>query len=344
MAQAQDFRVRDSVATPLLHVENLATHFVLGRRIIHAVQDVSFEVHRGKIASIVGESGSGKSVTGLSILRLVPPPGRIISGKVTLNGKDLLDLSDKEMEKVRGPEATMIFQHPRAALDPFFTIGDQLVETACVQMNLKRREALVQAKEFLAHVRVPHVDRIMRGYPHQLSGGECQRVMIAMALICQPKVLIADEPTSALDAKVQAELLGLLLDLKDEYQMTMILITHDFGVVEQLSDVINVMYAGKIVETGSAKDVLSSPQHPYTIGLLESVPKAHDRSRQLRQIDGQPPDLSILPDGCAFAPRCRERVAFCTQAEPELKLVEPMRLARCHLRGDPPAGLAAARK
>jgi oligopeptide transport system ATP-binding protein len=342
MIQAQDFRAQEAASEIVLRVENLATHFPLGRQTVHAVRGVSFEVRRGEIVSIVGESGSGKSVTGLSILRLVPPPGRIVAGSVMLNGRNLLELSDKEMEKVRGPEATMIFQHPRAALDPFFTIGDQLVETACVQMNLKRREAEGQAKEFLAHARVPHVDRIMCSFPHQLSGGECQRVMIAMALICHPRLLIADEPTSALDAKVQAELLELLLELKDEYKMTMILVTHDFGVVEQVADRVNVMYAGKIVESGVAKDVLSSPCHPYTIGLLESVPKAHDRSRQLRQIDGQPPDLSALPDGCAFAPRCRERVAFCAQEEPELKSVEALRLARCHLRGDPPAGLALA--
>ena len=330
-----------SAQTPLLKVDGLTTSFYLGRRVVRAVREVGFEAHSGQIVSIVGESGSGKSVTGLSILRLVPAPGRIVAGQVSLSGTNLLDLSAAQMEKIRGPKVTMIFQNPRAALDPYFNIGDQLIETAAVHMKLKRREATAQAREYLGAARVTQVDRIMRGYPHQLSGGECQRVMIAMALICQPKVLIADEPTSALDAKVQSELLTLLVELKDDYKMAIILITHDFGVVEQIADQVNVMYAGRIVESGLAKTVLSSPQHPYTIGLLESVPKAGDRSKQLRQIDGQPPDLSALPPGCAFAPRCPERVVLCDQVEPQLVPIDQFGLARCHLRGTPGDELSA---
>ncbi|MCZ6721640.1 MAG: ABC transporter ATP-binding protein [Proteobacteria bacterium] len=331
--------VEREASRPVLRVEGLTTHFELPRRTVRAVEDVNLEVHRGETVCIVGESGSGKSVTGLSILRLVPKPGRIVSGRIELDGQNLLDLSPARMEKIRGPGVTMVFQNPRAALDPFFTIGDQLVETASVQMGLKRREARIQAKEFLSAVRVPQIDRIMAGYSHQLSGGECQRVMIAMALMCQPKVLIADEPTSALDAKVQSELLALLIELKNEFKMTIILITHDFGVVAEMAERVNVMYAGRIVETGAAKDVLSSPQHPYTIGLLESVPKVGERSRRLKQIEGQPPDPSALPPGCAFAPRCPERVPFCERVEPRLEPVSRERLASCHLRGDLPPEL-----
>jgi oligopeptide/dipeptide ABC transporter ATP-binding protein len=323
-------------AGPTLRVRGLTTRFELSRHTVKAVDGIDLEVARGQTACIVGESGSGKSVTGLSILRLVPSPGRIVGGVIELNGVNLLDLSDQAMERVRGPEATMIFQNPRAALDPFFKIGDQLAETAAVQMGLKRRAARETAKEFLAAARISQVDRIMEGYPHQLSGGECQRVMIAMALICRPKLLIADEPTSALDAKVQSELLELLHEVKDEFNMAVVLITHDIGVVEQIADQVYVMYAGKIVETGTAREILSSPQHPYTIGLMNSVPKIGERARRLKQIDGQPPDPSALPPGCSFVPRCAERVPLCKRIEPLLEPVGHARLARCHLRGENP--------
>ena len=326
----------------VLRVRGLTTHFELSGHTVEAVNGVDLDVARGQTVCIVGESGSGKSVTGLSILRLVPWPGRVVSGEITLNGVSLRDLSEKAMEHVRGPEATMIFQHPRAALDPFFKIGDQLAETAAVQMGLKRRAARETTREYLAAARVSHVDRIMDGFPHQLSGGECQRVMIAMALICRPKLLIADEPTSALDAKVQADLLRLLHDVKDEFKMAVVLITHDIGVVEQMADQVYVMYAGKIVETGSAKEILTSPQHPYTVGLMNSVPKIGERSRRLKQIDGQPPDPAAMPPGCAFAPRCSERVPLCEEVEPELEPVVPPRLARCHLRGESAPGRTPA--
>ncbi len=326
-------------AESVLRVRGLTTHFELSGHTVKAVDGVDLDVAQGQTVCIVGESGSGKSVTGLSILRLVPWPGRIVSGEIALNGVNLLDLSDEAMEPVRGPDATMIFQHPRAALDPFFKIGDQLAETAAVQMGLERRAARETAREFLAAARVSQVDRIMDGFPHQLSGGECQRVMIAMALICRPKLLIADEPTSALDAKVQSDLLDLLLDVKDEFKMAVVLITHDIGVVEQMADQVYVMYAGKIVETGTARQILSSPQHPYTVGLMESVPRIGERSRRLKQIDGQPPDPSALPPGCSFAPRCPERVPLCERLEPRLEPVVPPRLARCHLRGKSPPEL-----
>jgi oligopeptide/dipeptide ABC transporter ATP-binding protein len=329
------------MAAPLLSIDGLTTKFFLGKRVVTAVDGVSFEARRGQIIGIVGESGSGKSVTGLSVLRLVPAPGRVVAGRVTLDGTDLLGLSEGQMETVRGSGATMIFQHPRAALDPFFTIGDQLAETARVHLRIGRRDAAERAQDFLDMARVAHPDRIMRSHPHHLSGGECQRVMIAMALMCHPKVLIADEPTSALDAKVQSELLDLLADLRDRFKMCIVLITHDFGVVEQVADVVNVMYAGRIVERGPARTVLSSPQHPYTVGLLESVPKAGDRSRRLKQIDGQPPDMSALPEGCTFAPRCPERVARCARVEPPLKPIAGTQIARCHLRGQVPADVAA---
>ena len=322
--------------SPVLRVRGLTTHFKLSRHTVKAVDGVDLNVAAGQILCIVGESGSGKSVTGLSILRLVPSPGQIVAGEISLNGVNLLELSGREMERIRGPKATMIFQHPRAALDPFFKIGDQLAETAAVQMGLGRRAAREQAKEYLAAAHVSQVDRILKSYPHQLSGGECQRAMLAMALICRPKLLIADEPTSALDAKVQSDLLELLHEVRDEFKMAIILITHDIGVVEKMADQVDVMYAGKIVETGTAADVLSSPQHPYTVGLMESVPKSGERSRRLKQIDGQPPDPSALPPGCAFAPRCAERVAVCERIAPPLESVSPNRLARCHLRGKCP--------
>ena len=333
---------KSAAADPVLRVRGLTTHFELSSHTVRAVDGIDLDVARGQTVCLVGESGSGKSATGLSILRLVPSPGRIVDGEISLNGVNLLDLDDKEMERVRGPEVTMVFQHPRAALDPYFRIGDQVAETAAVQMGLSRRAAHETAMEHLAAVHVSQIDRIARSYPHQLSGGECQRVMIAMALLCRPKLLIADEPTSALDAKVQSDLLDLLREVTEEYEMAVILITHDIGVVERMADRVGVMYAGRIVEEGAAADVLSSPQHPYTLGLMNSVPKVGQRSRRLRQLDGQPPDPAEMPPGCRFAPRCAERVPHCTDVEPELLPVAAGRFARCHLRGDSP--LAAAER
>ena len=325
-----------TAAQPVLRVRGLTTHFELSSHTVKAVDGIDLDVARGQTVCLVGESGSGKSATGLSILRLVPSPGRIVAGEVTLNGVNLLDLDDKAMERVRGPEVTMVFQHPRAALDPYFRIGDQVAETAAVQMGLGRREAHETAREHLAAAHVSQIDRIAKSYPHQLSGGECQRVMIAMALLCRPKLLIADEPTSALDAKVQSDLLDLLTEVTEELDMAVILITHDIGVVERMADRVGVMYAGRIVEEGTVGDVLSAPQHPYTLGLMNSVPKVGRRSRRLQQLDGQPPDPAAMPPGCRFAPRCAERVPQCDGVEPELLPVAPDRLARCHLRGDAP--------
>ena len=334
MRPSADSDRENGTAEPVLRVRGLATHFELSTHTVRAVDGVDLDVARGQTVCLVGESGSGKSATGLSILRLVPSPGRIVEGEITLNGVDLLGLDDKAMEAVRGPGATMVFQHPRAALDPYFRIGDQLAETAAVQMGLGRRAAQAEAREHLAAVHVSQIDRIAKAYPHQLSGGECQRVMIAMALLCRPKLLIADEPTSALDAKVQSDLLDLLREVTAKLQMAVILITHDIGVVERMADRVGVMYAGRIVEEGTARDVLSSPQHPYTLGLMNSVPRVGKRSRRLQQLDGQPPDPAAMPPGCRFAPRCAERVPHCEQVEPELRPVTAHRLARCHLRGD----------
>ena len=327
-------REQSAGAAPVLRVRGLTTHFELSTHTVRAVDGIDLDVARGQTVCLVGESGSGKSATGLSILRLVPSPGRIVSGEIALNGVNLLDLGEKGMEAVRGREVTMVFQHPRAALDPYFRIGDQLAETASVQMGLSRRAARAEARDRLAAVHVSQIDRITQAYPHQLSGGECQRVMIAMALLCRPKLLIADEPTSALDAKVQSDLLDLLREVTEEFEMAVILITHDIGVVERMADRVGVMYAGRIVEEGEAREVLSSPQHPYTIGLMESVPRVGQRPRRLQQLDGQPPDPAAMPPGCRFAPRCREQVPLCEQVEPVLKPAAPGRLARCHLRGD----------
>ncbi len=320
----------------VLRVIDLTTYFFLRDRVVKAVDGVDLEVCSGETVALVGESGSGKTVTGLSILRLVPPPGRVLRGSIQINGEDVTRKSGREMEKLRGPAVTMVFQNPRAALDPFFTVGDQLIETAAIHRKVKRFEARAEVLQLLEMVRVSNIHRLMHSYPHELSGGECQRAMIAMALLCRPRLLIADEPTSALDATVQAEILTLLRELKDRFGMSLLLVTHDFGVVASMADHIVVMYAGKVVETGPAEKVLSDPQHPYTSGLLRAVPKVGQRPDRLVQIEGQPPDVSRLPPGCSFAPRCPEKVPLCENAEPELKALAADRLARCHLRGDVP--------
>jgi oligopeptide transport system ATP-binding protein len=287
------------------------------------VDGVSFDVHEGETLGLVGESGCGKSVSALSILRLIPnPPGEIVEGEIFFEGQDLLKLSDEEVRKVRGNRIAMIFQEPMTSLNPVLTIGRQVSEPMEVHRNMPLKEALEKAKELLGKVQIADSDSRVRDYPHQFSGGMRQRAMIAMGLGCAPRLIIADEPTTAMDVTVQAQLLELLKNLTRDFGMALIIITHNLGVVARYADRVNVMYAGKIVEKGSAHDIYENPMHPYTIGLMSSVPKLdQDVKKKLVPIQGQPPNLANVPKGCAFHPRCNYAVERCRQEMPQLVLV-----------------------
>jgi oligopeptide/dipeptide ABC transporter ATP-binding protein len=298
----------------MLDVSHLTTVFDLATGAVPAVDDVSFEVRAGETLGLVGESGSGKSVTAMSILRLVQPPGRIAGGSIRFRGRDLLALSQREMRAVRGAEIALIFQEPMTALNPVFTVGDQIAEVLLVHHKVERRAARARTIELLDAVRIPHAADRVRDYPHQLSGGMRQRVLIAMALACRPALIIADEPTTALDVTIQAQILDLLRDMKATFNLALLLITHDLGVVAEIADRVAVMYAGRIVEHGPVRSVLRRPQHPYTRGLLASMPGT--AGGRLRAIDGSVPQLGALPSGCAFNPRCPERFAPCTLEPP----------------------------
>lgn len=288
---------------PVLQVKNLTTRFKTDRGIVTAVDNISFDVAAGETLAIVGESGSGKSVTSMSILRLIPtPPGLIEGGEILFEGKDLLKLSDAEMRKIRGDRIAMIFQDSMSSLNPSITIGKQIAEPINLHRNAPWSEAYSKARDLLTMVQIPDAENRLSAYPHQFSGGMRQRVMIAMALACEPKLIIADEPTTALDVTVQAQILDLLKDLTHAAKTSMILITHDMGVVARYADRVAVMYGGRIVESGPAQEIFSSPRHPYTKGLLASIPRIDgDTSQPLQAIDGLPPDLSALPVGCSFA-------------------------------------------
>jgi oligopeptide/dipeptide ABC transporter ATP-binding protein len=314
---------------PLLSVEHLTTVFTADSRDVIAVNDVSFTVREGETLALVGESGSGKSVTALSIMRLVGPPGRITAGAIRLRGRDLLDLSEGEMTAIRGPEVALIFQEPMTALNPVFSIGSQLIETLVVHGESKQR-ASARALELLASVSIPEPEQRLREYPHQLSGGLRQRVMIALALACRPALVIADEPTTALDATIQAQILDLLRDLKQRFNLSLLLITHDLGVVAETADRVAIMYAGRIVEEAPLRDLFGEPKHPYTQGLLASVSGGAPGSR-LRAIEGMVPSLGSLPPGCAFGPRCPARFERCLESPPDLYSTGPNRQARCYL-------------
>jgi peptide/nickel transport system ATP-binding protein len=306
---------------PLLSVERLNTVFDLPSGTAAAVIDVSFHVNAGETLCLVGESGSGKSVTALSILRLVQRPGRIAGGRVIFNGRDLLTLSEREMQRVRGAEVALIFQEPMTALNPVFTIGDQIEETLIVHGAARRRAARQRAIELLGAVSIPEPERRVRDYPHQLSGGLRQRALIAMALACNPSVLIADEPTTALDVTIQAQILDLLRDLKKQFGLALLLITHDLGVVAEMADRVAVMYAGRIVEEAPVRELFHDPRHPYTQGLLASIPGG-SRGSRLAAIQGTVPPLGQLPPGCPFAPRCPKRFEPCDKAVPGVTIVE----------------------
>lgn len=307
----------------LLEVKDLRTHFFNMDGTIKAVDGVSFDLQEGETLGLVGESGCGKSVTALSILRLIPnPPGEIVAGEIWFEGKDLLKLSNEEIRQVRGNRIAMIFQEPMTSLNPVLTVGRQIAEPLEVHRNLPLKEALEKAVHLLGQVQIADGDKRIRDYPHQFSGGMRQRAMIAMGVGCGPKLIIADEPTTALDVTVQAQLLELLKELTRKHGMSLIIITHNLGVVARYADRVNVMYAGKIVEKGTAHDIYEDPRHPYTIGLMQSVPLLdQDIKKKLVPIPGQPPNLANVPPGCAFHPRCNYAIDRCRKETPALESV-----------------------
>jgi oligopeptide transport system ATP-binding protein len=319
------------MATPVLQVRNLTTRFRTERGMVTAVDGVSFDVNAGETLAIVGESGSGKSVTAMSILRLIAsPPGRIERGEILFDGQDLLKLSDEEMRAVRGNRIAMIFQDSMSSLNPSITIGKQIAEPINLHRNASWAEAYRNARDLLGMVQIPDAQNRLSAYPHQFSGGMRQRAMIAMALACDPRLIIADEPTTALDVTVQAQILDLLKQLTRKAQTSMILITHDMGVVARYADRVAVMYGGRIVEQGPAREIFNRPTHPYTRGLLASIPRIDsDTDQPLQAIEGMPPDLSALPAGCAFGPRCRQATAECAAARPPLTAVGESHLKAC---------------
>jgi oligopeptide/dipeptide ABC transporter ATP-binding protein len=318
------------VSEPLLAVQNLRTVFEVTPGPVVAVNDVSFEIRKGETLGLVGESGSGKSVTAFSIIRLVQEPGRIAGGKVVFQGKELLALPEEEMRQVRGAGIGFIFQEPMAALNPVMRIGAHIGEALIVHGLASRTDARTRAIELLRAVKIVDAEKRVDDYPHQLSGGMRQRVMIAIALACRPPLVIADEPTTALDVTVQAQILELLRDMKRAFDLSLLLITHDLGVIAETADRVAVMYAGRIVEQGPVRELFRNPQHPYTRGLLASIPGGSAGSR-LKAIEGTVPNLASLPRGCAFEPRCGERIPICSEVMPAEFMVDASHGARCHL-------------
>ncbi len=315
----------------LLQVRNLTTQFFTSSGIVRAVDNVSFDVDEGETVAVVGESGCGKSVSALSILRLVPwPPGKIVGGSINFRGQNLLEMNDADIRRVRGREISMVFQEPMTSLNPVLSIGLQLTETMQHHLELTPAQALKRAAELLEMVGISEPKRRLSQFPHHLSGGMRQRVMIALALSCEPKLIIADEPTTALDVTIQAQILELMKDLTKRLGVALVVITHNLGVVARYADRVNVMYAGKIIEMGSAQQIYHQPHHPYTLGLLASVPRMDQpRGTRLIPIDGQPPDLTRLDGGCAFRPRCRFAVDRCGQEFPPLEDVDSGHVSAC---------------
>lgn len=316
----------------LLQINNLNTSFHTQAGEVKAVRGVSFDLYKGEAIGIVGESGSGKSITMMSLMRLLADNGKIKEGEILFDNKDLSKLPEKEMEKIRGNEIGMIFQDPMTSLNPVFTIGNQLMEPLLKHGKINKRDAFKKAVEMLSLVGIPSPEKRMKQYPHEFSGGMRQRAMIAMALICSPKLLIADEPTTALDVTIQAQILELMKDLKDKLGMSIILITHDLGVVADICDRINVMYGGKLVETGTSKELFYNPNHPYTWGLLRSIPNPKsDLKERLKPIPGTPPDLLNPPVGCPFAARCEHAMKICQTSFPDYYEVGEEHKAACWL-------------
>jgi len=315
----------------VLRVRDLRTHFFTNEGVVKAVDGVDFEIRRGEILGIVGESGSGKSVTGLSLMRLVAsPPGRIVSGQIEFGGRDLVEASTTEMQDIRGRRMSMIFQDPLTSLNPVLRIGYQVGEVFRYHLGLSRSKALHRAVDMLRATEIPSPDRRAQSYPYELSGGMRQRAMIAMALACEPELLIADEPTTALDVTVQAQVLELMKTICRERQTALLLIAHDMGVVAHMCDRVAVMYAGKIVEYTDVYTLFARPAHPYTAGLLRSLPRLGANLRRLASLEGQPPRLTRLPAGCAFAPRCPRAQDRCREVAPDLTRLDNGHQFRCH--------------
>lgn len=316
----------------ILEIKNLKTYFFKKGQALPAVDGVDLTLNKGETLAIVGESGCGKSMTSLSIMRLVPGPGgRIVDGQVFYNGIDLLALTEEEMCNVRGNDIAMIFQEPMTSLNPVLTIGDQLTETLRLHLKMSKTQAWEKATELLKLVGFARAKEIMNDHPHRLSGGMRQRVMIAMAMACNPKILIADEPTTALDVTIQAQILELMKDVRDKFETSILLITHDLGVVAEMADRVVVMYAGKVVEEGTVEEIFENPQHPYTKGLLASIPSLEEKKDRLYSIKGNVPLASEMPKGCRFAPRCEHVMERCLSDLPNLVETKPGHLSRCFL-------------
>ncbi|MBN1955248.1 MAG: ABC transporter ATP-binding protein [Anaerolineae bacterium] len=317
--------------TNLMEIRDLRTRFYTEEGVVHAVNGVSYDLEEGETLGVVGESGCGKSVHALSIMRLIPmPPGKIESGTIWFDGRDVLKLSEAEIRQVRGAEIAMVFQDPMTSLNPVFTVGYQIVEALMLHMGMDKKKARERAAELLDMVGIPEARQRLSDYPHQFSGGMRQRAMIAMALSCNPKLLIADEPTTALDVTIQAQIIDLVRRLQEQLGMAVMWITHDLGVVAGLARRINVMYAGFIIERGHVKDIYKRPRHPYTIGLLRSVPRLDEQEDvRLASIPGAPPDLIDLPPGCPFVPRCTYVTDRCREELPELEEVDEGHIVRC---------------
>ncbi len=321
--------------TPELLVKNLKVSFAASKKELIAVRGISYQLNQGEILALVGESGCGKTVSALSILRLIQePPGKIVSGEIFFAGKDLLKLKKKELQDRRGKDIAMIFQDPMTSLNPVLTIGEQIIETLLRHTSLSRKKAREKSFRLLEQVEIPSPKQKLDQYPHQLSGGMRQRAMIAMALSCSPRILIADEPTTALDVLIQAQILSLLKKIKNDTQMSILLITHDLGVVAEVAERVMVMYAGEIVESGSVNDLFRSPLHPYTIGLMESIPTletTQQKLSKLKEISGTVPSLSQVPFGCPFHPRCSAAETRCKTDKPKLKEITHTQSVSCWL-------------
>ena len=327
------------MSTDVLQVNNLSTYFYLSQGVVKAVDRVSFSIREGESLGLVGESGCGKTVTSLSIMRLVPPPGEIVVGEINFIGKELLSLSEREMQRIRGKEMGMVFQEPMTSLNPVYTVGEQIAEVVSFHQRKCRREALEGAIKWLRLVGIGDPERVVSSYPHQLSGGMRQRVMIAIALCCYPRLLIADEPTTALDVTIQAQILALLGELRRELGISLLLISHDLGVVAEVADRVVVMYAGRVVEEASVSSLFYSPKHPYTQGLISSIslfspPQGMKGKQRLKGIEGAVPDLLNLPSGCSFHPRCSQRRPLCEREVPFLSQAGKEQWVSCFLYGN----------
>jgi oligopeptide/dipeptide ABC transporter ATP-binding protein len=325
---------------PLLELDRLSTQYVSarGKRVVRAVDEVSLSVAAGDTLGIVGESGAGKSTLALSLLRVLPPAARIVGGRILLEGEDLVPKTETEMRRIRGKKIAMILQDPMASLNPLFTVGDQVAEPIRVHEQADRRSARRRARELLRAVRIPSPEARIKQYPHELSGGMRQRIVGAIGISCEPRLLIADEPTTSLDLTIQAQYLNLLRELQRAHGLALIFITHNLGIVAKMCDQLAVMYAGRVIEFGPVERLFNAPAHPYTRALLDAIPRMGDRERRLTAIEGQPPDLAELPPGCAFAPRCPEAVVRCREAAPPPFAPAPGRIARCWLAEPAAAG------